>query len=114
MGRIRKVKAATLIETIVAMVIILVVFAISLMTFVQIAQSSSPLHIKAKKLIEIYIEETISSQSFTDGEMSREVLLFKRQVIENNGHIVKCNFAVFDKNQQLISQQQRIFLTQQQ
>jgi hypothetical protein len=114
MGRIKKVKGATLIETIVAMVIILVVFVISSMVFVQIAQSSSPLNIKAKKMMEVYIEETTSSQIFTDEEISRGEFLFKRQIIENNGRNVKCNFAAYNKNHQLIGQQQRILLLQQQ
>jgi type II secretory pathway pseudopilin PulG len=107
----RRLPAATLVETIVAMVIILVVFGIVTTVFVQATLTTASLKkLKAVQLANIYMEQTSEEKTFFDEETTKEDYKIVRQVTAYQGHtnLWKVSIVIYDNNDQLLEQQNRL------
>lgn len=116
MGKIifRRLPGATIIETIVALVIILIVFGIATTVFVQVSLNSfSVRKQKAVALINEYAVTTGEQHSFFNEEVSKDGLLLKKEVVSypGNDHIAAITFQVLDSNDQVLGNQKRLFRT---
>jgi hypothetical protein len=109
MGKIKTIKAATLVETLAALIIIMIIFVIAITAFVQVSKSINPIKIKAVTILDVYIAQTRENHSYEDGELLIDGFLIKREVAEIDGKKAKMNFTLF-ANGKLIDTQQRIIL----
>ena len=103
-----KVKAATLVETIVALVIILVITGITVTVFVRVtATGFSMKQMRAASLLNRYSMETKKQKSYFDEEFREGDFLVKKQVLENSysEDIVWIKLSVYDPGNQLIKYQ---------
>ena len=113
MGKVKyiRLKAATLIETIVALVIILVIFGIVTTFLVQISVNSFSLqHIKASQLVNIYANKTAEEKSFFDEQIEQDNLIIKRQIITDysNPNLVHLKFMVYERGGKLVLLKQKL------
>jgi len=107
----KRLSAATIVETIVALVIILVLFGITTTLVVQITTSSfSVKKIKAGQLIQQYAVQTGKEKAFFDEEWVRDEFSVQRAVVEygKRPNLVAVTFSVYN-NKQLVSRQQRLY-----
>lgn len=107
MGKIRsiKLKAGTLVETIIAMLIILVITAITITIFVQATNTGYSIqNLKATSLINQYSSEAESGKIFFDEEVTDGAFRIRKEIIENNygKNIVWMKVSVYDQNNKLI------------
>lgn len=80
----RQVKASTLIEVIVAMVIILVIFTLSLRIYNNVLISSPSVKKKqADALIAELIRQSVEEKNWKDEEITRDSLRFKKVVVDD-------------------------------
>ena len=114
MGKLnfKKVKSATLVETLVALLIILVITAITVTVIVQITVSGySMQRIKAEALIERYINDAQNQKTFIDEDFQEGEFIVRKQIVENNSTKKFCwlRFSVFAANNKQIKNQ-NVFL----
>ena len=114
MGKIKLIRfsAATLVETIVALVIIMTVFGIAATVLIQTNTTSfSTKKIKADNFIEQFARETVSEKSFFDDQKDLNLFTLQKKIEENrfDQETIFVKFSAFDKNGKLISYQNRIF-----
>jgi hypothetical protein len=111
-SKLVRIKSATLVETIVAMVIILVIFSITTTVLVQTNKVSfSTKKIKADYVIDQFAEETGLEKSFFDDEKNAGTFTIQKRISENSfsQKVVVVRFSAMDKNGELISAENRIF-----
>lgn len=87
----RNVKAATLLETLVAMIIVLIGFSISIMIYINVIKSNSAgLKIKANMAAEAMKRECIRTKSFIDEEKEYDqfVLVKTAEKYDKNERLV--------------------------
>jgi len=76
-----KIKASTLIETLIAMVILIIVSGIATMTFINIAHSgSNTLRIEAMIQTQNALAETIKNNTFFDEDYSEGSIMIKKRI----------------------------------
>jgi Tfp pilus assembly protein PilV len=110
--RPKRLAASTLLETIVALVIILVIFGIVTGFLGQTTQSSfSARKIRANQLLNRYAEETDAQKSFFDEEQQHDDLLLKRRMVDDQNvkMVVRIDFSATDEQHRVVSSQQRLF-----
>ena len=111
--KIIRVRAATLVETIIAMLIILVLTGITVTVLVQVTNSGYSIRrLKAATLIDRYISETELQKSFFDEEISEGDFIIRKQVTESDysKEIVWLKISVYDFNNRLIKYRNSLFL----
>lgn len=114
MGKIinKRVPAATIVETVVAMVIILVMFGITTSVLVQTSlHSFSVKKIKAAHIINDYFSKTAEENLFFNEEVAKDGFVVKKE-IENyrqNGQVIAITVSVLDNNSDVIQVQKRLF-----
>ncbi len=114
MGKIKitRLSSATLVETIVALVIILVLFAITATVLMQTtATSFSVKKLKAVQLIDRFADETEKDKSFFSDDKIEGLFTLQKRVEENDfkKKVLVVKFLVVDNNGKLVSYQNRIF-----
>jgi hypothetical protein len=114
MGKMKniKLKAATLVETIIALVIILVIFGIVTTFLVQVSLNSFSLQpARAAQLFNSYAAATDEKKSFFDEEIEQEGLIINREMIDDHPlpGLVHIKFRVYDKNRKQILVKQKYF-----
>jgi len=108
-----RVRASTLVEVIVSMVIIVVVFGIAMMIYTNVLRVS----LSAKKIrAQALLQETIlnaahnaqnTTQSFNLGDFRIE-----QQVTAYNSSLTTIHLTAYDQNQQKVAELQKIILNQ--
>jgi hypothetical protein len=111
MVTIKKVKASTLVEVLVASVIILVIFFIAATVFVQSSPAKGLQKLKAIQALEQYVYETKMLQLVENEEKFADGFFLKREVIERLRERIVIDFFVYDGNRELRAFQKRILLT---
>ena len=104
--------SATLVETIIALVIILVIFAITAVVLIQTNSTSFSIKkLKAAQLIDQFADETGKDKSFFSDEKVVDLFKLQKKVEENSfkEKVVVVKFSVIDNNGKLINYQNRIF-----
>jgi outer membrane PBP1 activator LpoA protein len=114
MGKIKfkRYPAATLVETIVALVIILALFGIASTVLIQTNKVSySTKKIKADYFIDQFARETDQQKSFSDNQIEMDLFTIKKKIDENKFQqkVVLMRFSAIDKNGRLVTYQNRIF-----
>jgi uncharacterized membrane protein len=114
MGKIvnKRLAAATIIETVVAMVIILVLFAITTTVLVQTSlRSFSIKRIKAAQLVNTCFVKTANEKSFFNEQIAMDEYLIKKEVQQygRNNNVLAIRIIVADNNNtELVSEQRLI------
>jgi type II secretory pathway pseudopilin PulG len=110
----KRLAAATIIETIVAMVIILVLFGITTTVLVQTSvRSLSIKRIKAAQLVNTLFVKTTNESAFFNEEIVMDEFVIKKEVQNYNGndHLLAVKIIVSDNSKsELISEQRLIRL----
>lgn len=102
MVRIKKIKASTILETVVALVIILAIFSIATSIFINTAKVSVSIQkIKAREFLKVYAQKTKDEKLFYDEEQKEEDLIVKRELISNykETSLITFRFSVYDINE---------------
>ena len=110
--KLKRFSSATLVETIIALTIILVIFGMTIIILTQTGQTSfSVKKIKAQFLIDQFAAETEQEKSFFNDSKDEDLFTMQKEVIENEiyKNIVIIKFSVLDRNNKNIYYQNRIF-----
>jgi hypothetical protein len=117
MGKIvhKRLAAATIIETIIAMVIILVLFGITTTVLVQTSvRSFSIKRIKAEQLVNTFFIKTTKEKTFFNEEVVLDEFVIKK-VVENykgNDHLLAVRIIVSDNSKDEMINEQRLMRAQ--
>lgn len=114
MGKIKwiRLSSATLVETIIAMVLILVIFGITTTVLMQTGNVSlSTKEIRARYAVNKYALQTEKEKSFFDEQKEVSLFTIQKRIQESkfNKNLVVVQFSVIDPNGNLINSQKRIF-----
>jgi|GEM_PF-463191 len=105
----RRLKASTLIEVIIAMIIIMTVFGIAMHIFFNLeSYNGNRQRIRALLLMQSVYNETISEHTYDDNEIELGQLVVEKTVSEQNesGTLLLLEMAVRDKKSGLLILQQ--------
>jgi hypothetical protein len=113
MGKIihKRLSAATIIEAIVAMVIILVLFGITTTVLVQTSvHSFSIKKIKATQLVNTYFTKTATEKAFFNEEIVLDDLTIRKEVqpYSRNEDLLAVKITVLDNNDKELETGQRL------
>jgi hypothetical protein len=113
MGKIanKRLSAATLVEAMVAMVIILVIFGITTTVLVQTSlRSFSVKRIKAAQLVNTLFAKTISERSFFNEEVTLDGWIIRKDVQQYNGNnrVLEIKIIVLDDDSNELENEQRL------
>jgi prepilin-type N-terminal cleavage/methylation domain-containing protein len=93
-----KVKGSTLIEVLVAMVIILICFSVGMAALMQLNhKQNSTIEIKASFALQNYINKTLEYKTYTNEEINQNEFSIKRtaSVVDKNNKIINLQFEVY-------------------
>jgi hypothetical protein len=110
---LRKLKGATLMEVLVAIAIIMSVFTISTIVFLNVTGSSyTGDKLKASLLLNEISMETNKSKTFLDEEISKDDIVIKKTFDKYNNHpnLMILTITAFNSSQKLLSERKEIIL----
>ena len=107
-----KIEAFTIIETITAMLIIMISFSAAMLFYLSMLQGDAfPLKTKANTILELVYAETKNAQRFIDEEVQREDLFIAKKVLPytiENGlgvqQVYQVNLKAITPNQEIIAE----------
>ena len=109
-----KIKASTLVEAIIAMLIVTIAFSLALMLMLNISKNSNnSLKIKAYILANDIMVKTKSEKLYFDQEFDYGNITIKKTVIEyeNNEELFQLNVSAFDsRNHKLFEQNELLII----
>lgn len=112
--KIQKLKASTLVETIVAMLIVTIAFSLALLLMVNIGKNSNnSLKTKAYFLTNNIFVQTKAENTFVDQEYTYGNIFIKKTVkaYENNDELFQLNISAYDKqNHKLFEQNELVII----
>lgn len=111
--KIKKLKASTLVETIVAMLIVTIAFSLALLLMVNISKNSNnSLKTKAYFLTNNIWVQTKAEHTFIDQEYTYGNILIKKTVTEyeNNEELFQLNISVYDKQNHKLFEQNELLI----
>jgi len=112
MAGLKRLPSASLIETLVALTIIMTLFGISVSIFLSINKVNDLKGIKASMLLQAYINETTSVLSTSEAEKEVDGFLLKRQVKLNNSNSVHYVFSVYTMSGTFVKRLEKVILKQ--
>ncbi len=102
---IKKIKASSLLETMIALTISSFLFALVTVVFVQITSKSvSRSRIKVHELLNVYSTETIEQKSYFDGDYLQDEYVIRKRFSKNDSFpgLIKCEFFIYGNDNQLL------------
>jgi len=108
-----KVKASTILEVLISMVIIVVVFGISMMIYANVTQSSlSVKKIKAEAILKEYLQVAEKSTGNTTQTFTVDSLSIEQTVKSYNTEkdLVEIDLAAYDANQQKVAELHKVII----
>jgi len=108
-----KLRSATLIETIVALVIIVAVTGLTVMVFVQVTTSGYSIRqTRAGGLIEKYVSETQQQRTFVDEEFQEEEFVIRKQILPHaySKELVWVKISILDRENKPLKHQNMFLL----
>jgi len=107
MGKIirSRIRAATILESIVALTILLVLFGISISLFVQVnLHGGSEKDVKAEQLLNEFSQATITEKRYFDEDIEKSGFILKKLVTEYPGKLglLQIHYLVYDSNKKLL------------
>jgi hypothetical protein len=109
----KKIKAATLIESIVSMIIIMMVFAMFVITYSNLMSSDGGQQkLKALSMINRIVQETKSARIYTDSTMKQDGLSVIRSMSRSigSGNVITLTVRVINTKGKVIARHDEIFL----
>jgi Tfp pilus assembly protein PilV len=111
--KIKTIKAASLLEVLVAIFILVTVFVIGTLVFIQVSSSSyNGQRLKAALLADKEMKETRESKSFFDEEINQGNLIVKKSVTQyqKKNNLLTIWIQIFDKGQKKLYERKEIVL----
>jgi len=100
-----KIKASSILETLVALTILLVIFGIATTIFVQVSlNSGSEKKLKAEQLLNEFAKSTKDEQSYFDDEVKRGDFILQKKVetFHDNPVVFSIHYLIYDANNKLL------------
>jgi hypothetical protein len=100
-GKLVKIKSATILETVIALTIILVIFSIASTILVNTTISSIPVQkIKGREILKLYSAKTKLEKAFFDEEIKEGEFIINRQVKIDlyTTSLLKIQYSIFSAN----------------
>jgi hypothetical protein len=110
---IKKIKASSLLETLIALTISSFLFGLVTVVFVQITSKSvSRSRIKVHELLNVYSTETIEQKSYFDGDYLQDEYVLRKKFSKNDSvpGLIKCEFFIYGNDNQLLEKMGKIVL----
>lgn len=108
-----KVNASSLFETIVALMVIVLVFGIAMTMYVNILRTSSSLaELKAAQRLEALAKETKEKRSYFDEYFEEDAFVIEKRVgkyMDREG-VLLLNFEAFDKSKKRLAERKEIII----
>jgi Tfp pilus assembly protein PilE len=108
-----KVKASTILEVLISMVIIMVVFGIAMMIYANVTQFSlSVKKIKAEALLNEYLQTAEKSNGNTTQSFNVDSLSIQQTIKSYNTekNLVEIDLAAYDANQQKVAELHKVIM----
>jgi type II secretory pathway pseudopilin PulG len=108
-----KLKGNTILETIVALVIILTVFGIATTIFARVVAGSVPMKkMAAEQVLKIYAETTRQQHDFVDSDEKIDSFIVRRRVTEmkDYGNLWRIHYTIYDQDNSLLADWQQYTL----
>jgi Tfp pilus assembly protein PilE len=102
-----KLKGNTIIETIVALTIILIMFGIATTLFVEtIKEQDSLKTMKARGILQLYVNRTVSEKHYYNSSEKVNDFILEREITDTHKSInlVRIHFLILDRNENIISE----------
>lgn len=103
----KKIKGATLIESLIAMAVIMLCFGIATTVYVNVISSGNQLQkLKSQLLLKKIAVETKQSRLFLDEKISFDEIVVQKKIILYSGlkNIVQLNLKAYSKTGKLLSE----------
>lgn len=111
--KVRKIAAATIIETMVAMTILLVLFGMAITLLVQVTLAgNSGKKIKAEQLLSDWAVKTKQDQQYVDEEITADGFLLKRTVKAAAGEngLLEIEYSIYEDGKKLLPDRKELVI----
>ncbi|MBO9702110.1 MAG: hypothetical protein J7604_18015 [Sporocytophaga sp.] len=108
-----KIKASSLIEVVVAMVVMVITFGVGMMIYHNILRSGINLqNVKAEMLLSRIAEETVRSKSYFDEDIKEGELIVRKKVgkYQNSTSLLQLEIQVYSKEEKLLAEGNNLIL----
>lgn len=108
-----RLRAGTLLETMIALVIIVTIFGIATMVLVRVtAGSASVRKLRAERILERYAEDTRRQGLFTDEERSLDSFIIRREVkgTDISKNLWQIHYIIYDQGRIPLAEWQQLVL----
>lgn len=109
----KRLQAATILETMVALSILLVIFGIAITVFIRVGSGSLSLKkLEAAQVLKDYSEDTRLQGAFVDGDRRVDGFTLKRQVtgIQDIPKFCRIHYYIYDRDGHLLLDWQQLVL----
>jgi hypothetical protein len=109
---IKGMRASSILETIAALVIILVIFGIGTSIFVSVSATTSSIErLRATQILKEYADNTEKYQQFHDEQQQLDSFEVRRAVTEEKpGRLWKVQYSIYDRRHSLLAEWQQYAL----
>ena len=109
----RRLLGTTLIETLIAMTILIVITVIGFMIFTQVIfQNLSNQKLKASLILKVYADSTLTHSQYFDDTWQNDDISLIRKVETNDAYsgIIQLHFTAFNRSGNLLSEEKKLVL----
>lgn len=103
----KKIKAATLIESLIAMVIVMLCFGIAITVYVNVISSGNQAQkLRSRLLLKKIAVETKQSRVFLDEKITLDEVVVQKKITPYNGmkNLVQMNLKAYSNTEKLLSE----------
>jgi|CXWL01.1.fsa_nt_gi hypothetical protein len=103
----KKIKAATLIESLIAMVIVMLCFGISTTVYINVISSGNQIQkLKSELILKKVAMETKKEHLFLDEEITLDEITVRKKITPYNGlkNLSQINLQAYNSNEKLLSE----------
>ena len=110
MVKLTKIKGSSLVEVTVSLVIIMMVFAFSLMIYLNVTKSTISPELQLKLFLQDYALKSKREKLYTNEEVVFGEYIIRREVIpyQGNTDLLLCSYIAEDQEENLITQRREI------
>lgn len=111
--KMSRIKASSLLETIIALMVIMIVFGIAMTIYVNVMKNSTSLsELKASLKLEELARETKEKKSYFDESFNDESTLIEKKVKKYNDRegLLLLDFQAYDKTNKRLAERKEIIL----
>ncbi len=103
----KKIKGATLIESLIAMLIVMLCFGIAITVYVNVISSGNQLQkLKSELLLKQIAVQTKNAGVFLDEKMTLDGIVVQKKIVPYNGlkHLIHLNLKAYSSSEKLLSE----------